>query len=153
VKKLLGWLAGILATVIGGLLLYLLTPGQQADVTATPSGPVIEVTQLAGAAVDFQITDELGDGQVTERVTVVIDGRSVGTLTVDTVHRTASLTVTVPRAGSYDYELASTMVVEDEYGNSYQLSGYGTGLIQVTDGRSYAVVGDFRVHPIPLVLQ
>jgi hypothetical protein len=118
-RKFLGWLAGIFGTVIGGVLLFWLTSAQQTQVTTALPGPdAAPVSPIAGALVDFQITDELGDGQVTERVVVVIDGRSVGTLTVDTVHQTASLTVTMPRAGRYMYELSSTAVVEDEYGTT-----------------------------------
>ena len=95
----IGWIAGILSTVIGGLMLFWLTTGQQAQLTSTSiSPPSPAVSPIEAAMVDFEITNQLGDGQVTEQVAVVIDGRSVGTLTVDVVHRTASLTVTVPGA-------------------------------------------------------
>ena len=147
-RKFLAWVAGILGTVIGGVLLLWLTPGPHTpDIIAAGPAPA------PVSAIDFLITDELGNGQVTERVVVVIDGRSVGTLTVDTVHRTASLTVTVPRAGLYEYELSSTMVLEDEYGTTYERVGYAAGQLQVTGGRSYAVVGDYDLDPVALALQ
>jgi hypothetical protein len=153
-RKFLGWLAGILGTVIGGVLLFWLTSSQQTQVTTALPGPnAAPVSPIVAAVVDFQITDELGDGQVTERVVVVIDGRSVGTLTVDTVHQTASLTVTMPRAGRYTYELSSTAVVQDEYGATYELAGYGKGYVQVTGGRSYAVWGDYGPDAVALRLQ
>jgi hypothetical protein len=147
--KFLGWVASILGTVIGGVLLYVLTASPQPDPMPLPGATTLDPNI---SAIDFQITDELGDGQVTERVAVVIDGRSVGTLTVDTVHRTASLTVTVPKPGRYEYELSSSMILEDEYGTTYQLNGHGTGLLQVTSGRSYAVWGNYGLDPVMLEL-
>lgn len=149
----LGWVGGILGTVIGGVLLYWMTAGTQLQPDTILAGSTTApATQNAAAAVDFQITDELGDGQVTERVVVVIDGRSVGTLTVDTVHRTASLTVTVPRAGRHEYELSSSMIVEDGYGTTYQLNGQGTGYLQVTSGRSFELRGNYDLDPVMLEL-
>jgi hypothetical protein len=145
----LGWVGGILGTVIGGVLLYWMTASPQPQPGPTPA----PTTQNAAAAVDFQITDELGDGQVTERVVVVIDGRSVGTLTVDTVHRTASLTVTVPQPGRYEYELSSSTILEDENGTTYQFNGQGAGYLQVTSGRSYELRGDYALDPIMLELR
>jgi hypothetical protein len=52
--------------------------------------------------VHFTVRDELGELQITEQVTVHIDGRKVGTLTVDTVHPSSEVAVTLPEAGRYD---------------------------------------------------
>lgn len=139
--RLAGWVAGILSTVIGGLLVAWLTQtsGSGAIDTTYPSQAAHNRPETS---IDFTITDQLGEDQITEQVSVVIDGRSVGTLTVDVVHPTASLTVTVPTAGLYQYKLDSTTIYETDDGGGVKYTGTGNGQIQVSAGRSFALVGE-----------
>src|SRR5690349_16931022 len=121
------WVAGLVSAVIAGLVVAVLT--QQIAFF----GPNIDDRPA--------MYHTLAEGQLSERVSVTIAGRSVGTLTVDVVHRAASLTVTVPAPGTYRYELASSAVESDSGGDPVQLVGKGLGQIPVTAGRSFAVVG------------
>jgi len=86
--------------------------------------------------VEFTIYDELAEGQVTEQVTVLIDGRVKGQLTVDKHNRQAMLAVTVPATGRYSYTVESKTVV-DYQGRLYEYPGTGQGMINVEDGKRF----------------
>jgi hypothetical protein len=139
-RALLGWMAGIISAIIAGLAVTWLTTNE--GPAGQPKAEPTAVAYTPAASVDFLIVDELGASQLTEQVAVVIAGRSVGTLTVDVVHRTASLTVTVPTAGTYEYEVRSTTVFQDNNGDAFELTGVGHGQLRVSAGRSFAVVGE-----------
>jgi hypothetical protein len=51
------------------------------------------------------IADELGPGQVSEEITVFLDGRHVGVIKIDQQSPKAQLPLTVAKAGRYDYRL------------------------------------------------
>jgi hypothetical protein len=143
-----GWLSGIAAAVISGVLVVVLTSDPaESDPEPTPVPP------CCGQSIDFAITDQLGPGQISERISVSVNGRSVGTLTVDTVHTNATITVTLPSTGRYDYRLEGSMLIADGYGGSIPVTGYGTGVIEASHGRSFAVLGDFSTNPIRLSLE
>lgn len=149
---LVGWFAGIAAAVISGVLVIVLTgdlPKPDPDPSPGPEpGP-----DCCSQSIDFAITDQLGPGQISERISVRVNGRAVGTLTVDTVHGNASITVTLPKAGTYDYRLEASMVIEDDFGGTIPITGYGTGKIEASNGHSFAVVGDYSTNPITLWLE
>src|SRR5690242_21932618 len=115
------WVAGLVSAVIAGLVVAVLTQQIAFFGPNIDDRPAMYHTLAdqppAAKSIDFAITDELGEGQLSERVSVTIAGRSVGTLTVDVVHRAASLTVTVPAPGTYRYELASSAVESDSWGD------------------------------------
>ncbi len=95
------------------------------------------------SSMDFRIFDELGDRQVSEQVTVVIDDRNVGTITVSAIHPNADLLVTVPKQGRYSYQLAVTAEFLDENDNPVTFDGVGQGNINVTSGKKFNVEGEF----------
>jgi hypothetical protein len=142
-----GWAPRILALVAGLLFISLgfVTGAEPERVDAHPGTPVAQAepakAQEPAKTVDFTITDQLGEGQVAERVEVQVDGRMVGTLNIDEVHPMASITVTVPRAGSYPYELRSVTYVQYDDGTYGELYGAGNGQIEVSASKSFALVG------------
>jgi hypothetical protein len=161
------WIGGITATVIAGVVVAVLTGTDPSGVpgpsTIGPTAPPASVGSGSGSGsdvnadtddpVDFALTDQLGPGQISERITVVVNGRMVGTLTVDAIHTSAELVVTVPESGTYSYELQGSIVVQDDLGNAYQLTGTGTGTIDVVQGRRFTLVGDYSGDPVVMELR
>jgi hypothetical protein len=122
-------------------------PAPPASASPEPRNVPVVPTENPGppaAPLDFTVSDQLGDGQITEQIRVHIDGRLVGTLTVDAAHPHSTVTVTVPRPGRYSYELASqsTFILD---GETVELPGRGSGEIEVTAGKAVELryeVGD-----------
>jgi len=102
----------------------------QAVIHADPPPPPVE-------PVDFFLTDQLGDDEVSEQVTVLVDGRDVGNLTVNETYPTSRLKVTVP-PGQHSYTAEATAVVDDQ-GTEYR--GVGQGMINVRAGKTYSLRG------------
>lgn len=146
----LKWAGGIVASVIAGVTVYNLTT--EPDPAPSPA-PAPVVTPAQASTVDFVVSDELGVGQISERISVTIDGRSVGTLTVDMVHPSGEIVVTVPRGGAHRYELTGTMAVQDGSGEPITRGAYGTGIVSVSAGRRFSLVGDFTADPVLVALQ
>lgn len=86
------------------------------------------------------MTDQLGQGQLSEQVTVLIDGKNVGNLTVNEQYPTSSLTVTVPHSGQHSYT-AEAAAVFDIQGNPVEYTGAGQGMINVQRGQVYSLRG------------
>jgi hypothetical protein len=97
--------------------------------------------------VEFRVTERLRVREVAERVTLRIQGRTVGTLAVDRRHPEATLAVRLPRSGRYGYALASTAVFEI-HGERYAVTGRGAGIVEAGAGGSAVVSGDRR-HRVP----
>lgn len=70
-----------------------------------------EQAQSSGTPLTAKITNELGSGQVSERIEVFIDGRAVGVIAVDRTTPKDELVVSVKRAGTHAYRLVSTRVL------------------------------------------
>jgi hypothetical protein len=123
-----GVLARSAAGILGALFLLFAIGLSQLDSSgAVAATPTPKPVRLA-------LTDELGDGQISESVSVIFDGRKVGDLKVDADYPTAEIDVTLPAAGRYDYTLASD---SDEFasdGSEIEVSGSGAGTISVADG-------------------
>jgi hypothetical protein len=83
--------------------------------------------------VEFRITERLRVGEVAERVTLRIQGRTVGSLAVDRRHPEATLAVRLPRSGRYGYALASTAVFEI-HGERHAVAGRGAGIVEARAG-------------------
>lgn len=86
----------------------------------------------------FTISDNLGEEQVSEQVTVVIDGRNVGDLTVNEEYPSSSITVTVPQEGRYSYTLDASAVFK---GSTREFSGVGQGTIDVKADKAFTARG------------
>ena len=93
-------------------------------------------------SVDFMVHDRLGENQVSEQVTILVDGRSVGTLTVDKYHPHAAVTISVPKSGRYSYTVEATAVFNID-GRLYRHTGVGQGTIQASAGKNFSLVGSF----------
>jgi hypothetical protein len=152
-----GRAARVISAVAGVLFLMLGFSGSTAtELAGTPPAeakePPQEITTTAPTVVDFTVKDELGDLQITEQITVHIDGRLVGTLTVDAVHPSSTVTVTVPKPGRYNYTLDSTTTFDLESGPT-EIPGHGSGQIDVEAGASFAVFYDIGETQLDLELQ
>jgi hypothetical protein len=97
--------------------------------------------------VEVRVIERLRVGEVAERVTLRIQGRTVGTLAVDRQHPEATLTVRLPRSGRYGYALTSTAVFE-VHGERRTVVGRGAGMVEARAGGSAVVSGDRR-HRVP----
>ena len=89
--------------------------------------------------VDFFLTDQLGDEEVSEQVTVLVDGRDVGNLTVNETYPTSRLKVTV-LPGQHSYTAEATAVFDDQ-GTPFEYRGVGQGMINVRAGKTYSLRG------------
>ena len=92
------------------------------------------------AQVEFTIHDHLGDDQVSEQVTVIIDGKTVGNLTVNMQYPSSSLLVTVPRKGRHSYMVDAKAVFKSG-GQLVEYSGVGEGIINVESQKNYELQG------------
>jgi hypothetical protein len=128
-------------------------PPAPATPTTTVAPPTARATGTEPRTIDFAIQDALGDGQVTEQIKVQVDDRLVGTLTVDVAHRQASLTVTVLKAGSHSYTLASLTTFEFDDGSVGEIAGYGHGQIDVGAGKVFKVRYDVGDEQLDLALE
>lgn len=91
-------------------------------------------------SVDFSLTDQLGDGELSEQVTVLVDGRNVGNLTVSDEYPSSQLRVTVPKAGPHSYTAEATAIFNVQ-GYRVQYTGAGQGMINVQQGKTYSLRG------------
>jgi hypothetical protein len=151
-----GKIARIASAVAGVFFLAIGLPGTSGQLGTTlepvkADEPVEEVTTTAPTSVDFTVSDYLGELQITEQLVVHIDGRMVGTLTVDTVHQESSVTVTVPEPGQYDYSLDSQATFDLD-GEPIELSGHGEGQINVEEGSSFKMRYEFSEDYSELLL-
>ena len=92
-------------------------------------------TTASGQPVDFSLTDQLGDGELSEQVTVLVDGKKVGNLTVNGEYPVSPLRVTVPQASPHSYtaEATASFDVQGQY------TGAGQGMINVEHGKVYSL--------------
>jgi len=92
--------------------------------------------------VDFTLTDQLGDGELSEQITVLVDGRNVGNLTVNQDYPNSRLMVTVPKPGQHSYTVEAVAVFNVQ-GTAVQYAGAGQGMINVRQGKTYFLSGSF----------
>jgi hypothetical protein len=98
-------------------------------------GPDPETSTL----IHFTVTDELGDAQVTEQVSIVLDGRRVGDLTVDQDNPASSMQHSLRGPGQYSYTLSSWSREYAFDGTEVAVQGSGQGTITIEDGDVLAV--------------
>jgi hypothetical protein len=90
----------------------------------------------------FAILNTLGEAQVSEQVVILVDGKTVGTLTVNQDFPEAMLKVTVPKPGTYSYTVEAQAVFNNQ-GNLFGYQGAGQGNISVQSGKQFRLVGSF----------
>jgi len=90
--------------------------------------------------VEFTLTDELGSGEVSEQVVVLLNGKNIGNLTVDAAYPQTSMKVAEPAPGPYSYTVESTAIFLDG-SNTVSYTGAGQGMINVQNGKVYSLRG------------
>jgi hypothetical protein len=142
-----GRIARVCATGAGGLCI-LLGLGLSTAVTETPieradatTGPVASPTpgETPDEPVHFVIRDELGDAQVSEQVSVVLDGRRVGDLTVNSEYPQSQLELTVDGGDRLDYTISASSLEYDAAGDAVYRDGSGQGSFVPEAGASYHI--------------
>jgi hypothetical protein len=140
-----GRVARVLATTAGTVLILAgISMVAQPIVNGSSPGssPPPIATESKAVPVTFKITDQLGDGQLSEQVTVLLHGRRVGNLTVNSDFPYSEIIVTVNEPGVYSYTVEATAwFVNRETNEPFQYTGVGQGMIQVDYGSVFTVVG------------
>lgn len=126
-----GWVPRLMAT-IGGVFFVLW------GANMTLSAPLNDTR--SPTPVEFTIEDELGQNQVSEQVTIVLNGKVVGQLTINEDYPKSMISVRVSQAGQYSYTADATAVF-DVNSTRYSYSGAGQGMIEVKPGKKFAVQG------------
>lgn len=91
-------------------------------------------------AIEFTIHDHIGENQVSEQVTVIIDGKNVGNLTVNEHYPSSKLMVTVPQRGQHSYTIDARAVFKSGE-ELVEYAGVGQGMINVESQKSFDVQG------------
>lgn len=130
----------LLAGIAGIVFIGLGIARVEKDPSLRPEpSPIYVARSDSPSPCDFIIRDELDTAQTSEQVTIQIDGKTVGTLTVNQQYPAAMLRWNVERPGQYSYYVDALAVFED--GNEY--SGVGQGMINVAQGKRFALQGSF----------
>jgi hypothetical protein len=90
--------------------------------------------------VEFTLIDDLGQGEVSEQVSILIDGKDVGNLTVSQDYPHCKIMVTVPHSGQHSYTVEATTIFSDAQGR-FRYNGAGQGMIDVQRGKTYSLRG------------
>lgn len=117
VARVLATGAGVLCIVLGIGMTSVAEPTPPPDPVDTP--------------VRFTISDSLGPTQISEQVTVILDGRRVGDLTVNLDYPETELEVSVPEPGQHHYTVAVSSIELAEDGSMVELTGTGHGTVLV----------------------
>ena len=133
----------VLSTMVGLVFICLgfSEPTQsspQAD-TGRLSTPAVQPAVHA-EPVEFTITDQLGESELSEQATILVDGKNVGNLTVNEQYPNSRLLVSVPTPGQHSYTVEAAAVFDDQ-GTPVQYNGAGQGMIQVQGGNTYFLRG------------
>jgi hypothetical protein len=136
VARAVSGVTGVLFLLIG----FAVSGAASPNPSPTPAPATTAAASNGGTAspIHLAVQDQLGEGQITEQIAVHIDGRMVGTLTVDEVNPSSTLTVTLPKAGQYDYSLDSTTVFDHSEG-PIEVPGHGAGTLDARDGAALSV--------------
>jgi hypothetical protein len=112
---------------------------------AKPAEPSPQPSPPASAEappVEFSIHDHLGDGEISEQLTVIIDGKLIGNLTVNGQYPDASLLASVPEAGQHSYMVDARAVFSTAGGQApAEYVGAGEGMINVAPGKRFDMQG------------
>ncbi len=128
-----------LIAVLGGIFFIGLAMELSGNV---PHVAVADTTKPSSQSLNFTIQDELGDGQVSEQVTVLINGRQVGAISVNEHFPTSEITVTVPSEGRYSYTAEAAGVFRGEAGD-FEVFGTGQGMIDIEPDKIFRLAGSF----------
>jgi hypothetical protein len=104
--------------------LALATPGHSADM------------------VTFRVIDQLGVTEVEESTAIYIDQRLIGSFHLDSQTREQSVTVTLPRANSYQYAMCGRVTTREADGRIVDHDVNTSGTLHDVDGREFEAVTD-----------
>ena len=104
-----------LVTAIGGVVTVLKDPTDPTSKTQTPNPSVVR----------FKVANQLGNefGQLSEKVTLLIDGRFMADFNVNMQYPTTVIELTLPSEGKYSYTANVIAVFTD--GREYSCAGQG----------------------------
>lgn len=115
-----------------------IAPAPPAPIAPEASTPA----EVQPTAATFKISDELDPHELSEQVTVSLNGKIVGNLTVNRQFTYSEIAVTVPRSGQYSYTIeADAYFVNSTTNAVFPYTGVGQGMIQVDDGTTFKVAG------------
>jgi hypothetical protein len=134
----LGGVVRVFSTLIGFVLVIFGIGVISGSPKADPASPAV------GNLAKFNIVDnKLADAQESEEVRILLDGKEVGTLSIDSNNTLSTLVVDGASPGVHGYTLLVTMVVSDGDGNKGTLRANGMGTINVSDGKIFRVRGNW----------
>lgn len=141
----------VLSAIVGVIFIVLGFSGSPptAQGSEGPGGhPQVVLANTNHDPVEFFLTDQLGDDEVSEQVTVLIDGKDVGDLTVNQNYPNSKIRVSVPQTGQHSYTAEATAVFDNQ-GTSFEYTGVGQGMINVQykQARSIAFAVAFPATP------
>jgi hypothetical protein len=131
-----GWAPRLSSIVLG--LVFLLVGFNRIPDTVSPL-PVAPPSSEQ-KYVDFFVHDELGTDQLVEQVSIHIDGRQVGQMTVTREFPTSAITVTIPSGGTHSYAVYAQATFEVD-GQPVERTGVGQGMIDVAPSDHFRMQG------------
>jgi hypothetical protein len=145
------WFPRLISAFVG---MFFVVLGIGLDPSTSDPGSALSNPQSTNppqSSINFTISDKLGAeiGQVSEQVTVFINERMVGTLTVNQDYQQAVLQVTVPSPGGYTFTANGRAVFSD----GVERSCAGQGNVDVSDGKNYAVTANIGGNTCSITLE
>lgn len=134
--------ARMLASIAGAGLIALgmqMQPTDRSPVSAKRDDSV----PLRSSMTSITIRDRLGENQISEQVRILIDGRDVGTISVNEHYPVAMITAIVPSDGKHSYFLEARAVF-DFNGHLREIVGVGHGMISVSSGKEFELISSFN---------
>lgn len=89
--------------------------------TVPPGGD--NIARADAGPVHFTVRDQLGENQISEQVTIILDGRRVGDLTVNADYPETRVEISVSEAGRHDYTVDVSSLETDPDGMAVERSG------------------------------
>lgn len=126
-----GWFPRFFSILVGTLFITLGVGLDTPPIDPNPPPPIVT---------EFFISDSIGDEQISEQVSILLDGKFVGTLTVNQDFPESIIRITVPRPGTYSYT-AEAVATFEANGSFITLKGAGQGNIAVEDGEVFDLIG------------
>jgi hypothetical protein len=132
-----GWAPRLSSIVLG--LVFLIVGFNKIEVVA-PSPSPSPSPSPDQKYVDFFVHDELGSDQLVEQVSINVDGRQVGQITVTREFPTSAITVTIPSGGTHSYSV-NAQATFDVDGQPVEHIGVGQGMIDIQKGDHFHMEG------------
>jgi hypothetical protein len=118
----------------GGMIFVLM--GLNYNDVPTTRDVQIQPASARDSITHFTLHDRLAEGQVSAQTIVIIDGKRVGTLTINEHYPDAMIGVTVLSPGRYSYTLDSRIVFRQGE-KLVEFQGSGQGLINVEPKKKF----------------